>query len=90
MPDARNEYDDYAGTLGRLLREGAREAEIASFLRDVEQEHITLAGDAPKAAHKIVEWYDRVMAQLGRDETRDKALRDDRRGSVPDATGRWS
>jgi hypothetical protein len=65
VPEAKGEYDDYAGTVARLLREGAREAEIAGFLRQVEEERITLAGDAPNAAHKIVEWYDRVMAQLG-------------------------
>jgi hypothetical protein len=68
-PDATSEYDAYAGTVGRLLRDGAREAQIAGFLREVEEERITLSGDAPGAARKIVEWYDRVMAQVHREET---------------------
>ena len=65
-PEATSEYDAYAGTVGRLLREGAREEEITNFLREVEEERITLSGDAANAAHKIVEWHDRVMTQLDR------------------------
>lgn len=66
VPEATSEYDSYAGTVGRLLRDGAREAEITDFLRDVENTRITLAGDAPNASRKVTEWYDRVMAQLAR------------------------
>jgi hypothetical protein len=71
VPEATSEYDSYSGTVGRLLREGARVAEITNFLREVEDERITMSGDAPNAAHKIIEWYDRVMSQLDRNHTLD-------------------
>ena len=65
-PEARDEYDAYSGTVARLLREGGREPEVAAYLREVETDRITVAGDAELAARKIVEWHDQILRQLDR------------------------
>lgn len=63
VPEAVDEYDSYVGTIGRRLREGAREDGLVEALRDAEQ-HITVAGDADTAARKVVEWHDHVMTRM--------------------------
>jgi hypothetical protein len=65
-PEARDEYDGYAGPLARMLRDGAREPEVIAYLREVEENRITVSGDAELAARKIVEWHDRVLRRIDR------------------------
>jgi hypothetical protein len=64
-PDAQTEYDGYAGPLARMLREGASETDVFSYLQEAERDRITLAGNAELAAQKIVEWHEQVLWQLG-------------------------
>ena len=51
-----------------FLRRAARNPLKRATLED---EQITLSGDVGSAAHKIVEWYDRVMARLDGGDTLD-------------------
>jgi hypothetical protein len=59
VPEAQNEYAGYSGTLGRMLREGASEAELANYLGEAEA-HMGLRPNDELdrlAANKLVEWY---------------------------------
>ena len=63
IPEAQGEYRGYSGRIGRLLREGRGEAEIAEFLRDAEG-HMGLSGNeelSELVAAKIVSWYAEAM-----------------------------
>lgn len=62
---AIDEYDDYVFQLGRMLRDGASEADVRSYLRDVsstQMEIVTPTADH-RAAEKVVEWYSQVLDQ---------------------------
>jgi hypothetical protein len=60
VPEAQGEYSGYAGTIGRMLREGAAKGELAAFLGEAE----THMGIAPNVelntlvATKLLDWYE--------------------------------
>jgi hypothetical protein len=64
LPEAISEYDDDVGQVGRLLREGAGEEQVAAYF----SEHDFGVGphrDADRlAARKVVEWFTRSMERL--------------------------
>jgi hypothetical protein len=59
-----DEYVTYAGTVGRMLREGASAEEIARYLEEMERDHIGLgyAEDRSALAGEIVSWF---RAEMG-------------------------
>jgi hypothetical protein len=58
-----DEYVTYAGTVGRMLREGASAGEIARYLEEMERDHIRLgcAEDRNALAQEIVTWFESEM-----------------------------
>ena len=67
VPEAADEYDTYVGAVGRMLREGATDKELARYLTDISENHMGLglspAGrevESAVAAH-LVKWYDAEM-----------------------------
>jgi hypothetical protein len=65
VPEAQGEYTGYSGRLGRLLREGGGEAELAAFLGDAER-RMGLSGNAELdrlVASKILDWYAEAMRE---------------------------
>jgi hypothetical protein len=69
-PDAQDEYDDYVGPVGRMLRDGAREDAVAQYLEQVVRKDIGLTGGGNHrggykvAARKVVDWHDQVLRQV--------------------------
>jgi hypothetical protein len=65
VPEAQNEYVGYSGTLGRMLREGASEAELADYLAQAEKRMGLRPNDQVDklTATKLVEWYRHEMTQ---------------------------
>lgn len=49
-PNARDEYDAYAGQIVRLLATGARESDLQAFLVKVSIEELGLAANPERAA----------------------------------------
>lgn len=68
-PAARDEYDGYVLVVGRMLRDGLDAPAIRSYLRGIEENEITLAGDADLAARKVVEWHARVTRRIADRDT---------------------
>ena len=65
IPEAVDEYNDHVGRVGRLLREGANQAELAAYFSE---QDLDLGADRPRGelpAEKTFEWYIRSMARLG-------------------------
>jgi hypothetical protein len=67
VPEAQGEYDGYAGTLGRMLREGQSEEQIAAFLGQAESG----MGMVPRpefdafVAAKLLSWFAEAMRDHG-------------------------
>ena len=49
IPQARDEYDEYATTIAQLLRAGASPAELASHLVEIEVNSMGLKGNSERA-----------------------------------------
>ena len=68
IPEAQGEYDGYAGRLGRMLREGKTEQELAALLSDAEAG----MGMRPRpeldafVAAKLIDWFAAAMRELER------------------------
>lgn len=66
IPEAQGEYTGYSGKIGRMLREGAGEGELAAFLGEAERR----MGLGPNVelnklvAGKLVNWYVEAMRGL--------------------------
>jgi len=69
VPD--DEYSSYAGTVARMLREGAREEEIAAFLSKAATEHIGVSASPAAeraAAAKCVAYFETEMRSVRHDK----------------------
>ena len=65
IPEAIDEYDAYVGQVGRLLREGAGQADLAAYFSQLDFGlDPDPAGDA-LAAEKTLEWFTRSPRQSG-------------------------
>lgn len=67
VPEARDEYDDVVGTIGRLLREGACEEHLVAHFAGLMPEFGLPVAEARDrvAAQQIVTWYRQSMERLG-------------------------
>ena len=66
MPEAAGEYDSYVGTIGRMLREGAKSEELSAYLTRVRTErmglnHPDIKPREPAVSTLLVEWYENEM-----------------------------
>ncbi len=67
IPEAADEYDSYVGTVGTMLRDGARAGELRAYLRDVRVHRIGMGASwkarrrDDAASRALVEWYEREM-----------------------------
>ena len=60
VPEAHDEYDSYVGEVGRMLREGATQSDIESYLSRVRTEFIGLPPDLSRdrrAATAVRRWW---------------------------------
>jgi hypothetical protein len=65
IPEAIHEYDNHVDRVGRLLREGVSQEQLATYFSEIEFE---LGADRPRGAlpaEKTFVWYTRSMALLG-------------------------
>ena len=50
VPQAKDEYDDYAAPIARLLVEGTSVAELSRYLLEIERDTLGLRGDPARAS----------------------------------------
>lgn len=66
-PAAQDEYAAYARALAPMLRAGAREDAVEAYLRDVEENAITVSAGAARrrdVAVRIVAWHRACVSRL--------------------------
>jgi hypothetical protein len=63
-PEAIDEYDGYVGQVGRRLREGATQEELADYFSEQDFGLELNRARDQLAAEKAVEWFTRSMARL--------------------------
>lgn len=70
-PEAKDEYDHYAGQVAQMLREGCTTEEIATFLERVETHNMGLPPKArtgpqlEQVAERLAAWFADAMKRLG-------------------------
>jgi hypothetical protein len=67
MPETADEYDNYIGPIGRKLREGATQDDLARHLASVRGEYMGLGADDDadrEVAREIVAWYQASTERL--------------------------
>lgn len=64
-PAAVDEYDDYVLPLGRMLRDGASEEQVAAYLGGVSSQEMELSTPdlGRHAAAKVIEWHSKAPRQ---------------------------
>jgi len=59
-PQAQDEYDSYLGPLVGLLRDGAEEEQVTSYLAEIRTERMGMAprtSDDRRAARAVMDWW---------------------------------
>ena len=68
VPEAQDEYDTYLGHVGRMLREGATEADVRRYLSRVRTQSIGLPPHPlrdRRASKAILAWWNDQLPALG-------------------------
>lgn len=70
IPEARDEYDSYAGVVFSLIKRGAAEKEIAEYLRNTRVVHMGMRqkderGNEEEIAETLISWKETNLQRIG-------------------------